>query len=267
MRNLRVMEDMLLHRFGTKLRLAAFTLIIAFYLYSVARADEILVAAAASLSDVLQEIGSAYRANHAHTLRFTFGSSSTLARQIEEGAPADLFFSADTVQIDRLEKRGLLEPRTRANLVSNQLVIVVPVDSRIVITSAKDLLKSEVKRIALAEPSSVPVGVYSSKYLQQQGLWDRIKVKVIPVLDVRAALASVQSGNVDAGFVYRTDAALSTKVRVAYKVPRDDAPAITYPAAIIRASKEKQIARDFLNFVTSPYGRETFIKYGFIPLN
>ena len=239
----------------------------AFCLHSVALADEILIAAAASLSDVLQEIGNAYRANHAHTLRFTFGSSSTLARQIEEGAPADLFFCADTAQLDLLEKKSLLEPGTRTNLVSNQLVIVVPLDSRIVITNAHDLLKTEVKRIALAEPSSVPVGVYSSKYLQQQGLWDRVKVKVIPVLDVRAALASVEAGNVDAGFVYRTDAALSKKVRVAYRVPRDDAPAITYPAAIVRSAKEKQLARDFLNFVSGPFGREIFTKYSFIPLN
>ena len=122
-------------------------------------------------------------------------------------------------------------------------------------------------RVLRYEPSSVPVGVYSSKYLQQQGLWDRVKVKVIPVLDVRAALASVEAGNVDAGFVYRTDAALSKKVRVAYRVPRDNAPAIAYPAAIVKASNEKQLARDFLNFVSGPFGREIFTKYGFIPLN
>ena len=143
-------------------------------------ADEILVSAAASLTDVLKEISSGYQAKSKHTVKFNFGPSNGLARQIEEGAPADLFFSADLPQMDTLDKNGRLEPGTRKNLLSNQLVIIVPADSKLAISSPKDLLKADIKKIALAEPSSVPVGVYSSKYLTDEGLWDQVKPKVVP---------------------------------------------------------------------------------------
>ena len=133
-----------------------------------ALADEIIVSAAASLTDVLKEISNGYQSKSKNTVKFNFGPSSGLARQIEEGAPADIFFSADLAQMDDLDKNGRLEPGTRKNLLSNQLVIVVPSDSKLAIASPKDLLKPEVKRIALAEPP-VPVGVYSSKYLGDGG--------------------------------------------------------------------------------------------------
>jgi molybdate transport system substrate-binding protein len=232
-----------------------------------ARADEILVAAAASLTDVLKEISAAYQSKAKHNVRFNFGPSSGLARQIEEGAPADLFFSADLQQMDNLDKKGRLEPGTRKNLLSNQLVIIVPADSKLTIASPKDLLKAEIKRIALAEPSSVPVGVYSSKYLTDEGLWDQIKPKVVPVQDVRATLASVESGNVEAGFVYKTDAAVSKKVKIVYEVPIDKGPKITYPVAIVKESKRKDAARDFMNYVQSPAAKDAFKKYGFVVLD
>ena len=206
----------------------------------VARTDEILVAAAASLTDVLKELSAAYQSKGKNIVNFNFGPSSTLARQIEEGAPADVFFSADLAQMDNLNKKGRLEPGMRKNLLSNQLVIIVPADSKLAIGSPKDLLKPEVKRIALAEPSSVPVGVYSSKYLSDEGLWEKVKPKVVPVLDVRATLASVESGNVEAGFVYKTDAAISKKVKIVFEVPIDKGPKITYPVAIIKESKKKK---------------------------
>lgn len=230
-------------------------------------ADEILVSAAASLTDVLKEISSGYQAKSKHTVKFNFGPSSGLARQIEEGAPADLFFSADLPQMETLEKNGRLEPGTRKNLLSNQLVIIVPTDSKLAISSPKDLLKADIKRIALAEPSSVPVGVYSSKYLADEGLWDKAKTKIVPVQDVRATLASVESGNVEAGFVYKTDAAVSKKVKIAYEVPVDKGPKITYPMAIVKDSKRKEAARDFLNFVQSPAAKVAFKKYGFVVLD
>lgn len=228
-----------------------------------ARADEILVAAAASLTDALKEIGNAYQQNRKDRVNYTFGSSSMLARQIEEGAPADIFFSADLAQMDKLEKSRRLEPSTRRDLLSNQLVIIVPADSLLAITSPRDLVKPEVKRIALAEPSSVPAGVYSKKYLQDEKLWDKLERKVVPVLDVRATLASVESGNVEAGFVYKTDAAISNKVRVAYEVPIDRGPRIIYPVAILKDSKRKTAAHDFMNYLLSPAARKVFSKYGF----
>ena len=233
----------------------------------VARTDEILVAAAASLTDVLKELSAAYQSKSKNTVNFNFGPSSTLARQIEEGAPADVFFSADLAQMDNLNKKGRLEPGMRKNLLSNQLVIIVPADSKLAIGSPKDLLKPEVKRIALAEPSSVPVGVYSSKYLSDEGLWEKVKPKVVPVLDVRATLASVESGNVEAGFVYKTDAAISKKVKIVFEVPIDKGPKIVYPVAIVKESKRKDTARDFLNYVQIPASKELFKKYGFVVLD
>ena len=232
-----------------------------------ARADEILVSAAASLTDVLKEISNDYQAKSKHTVKFNFGPSNGLARQIEEGAPADLFFSADLPQMDTLDKNGRLEPGTRKNLLSNQLVIIVPADSNLTISSSKDLLRADIKRIALAEPTTVPAGVYTSKYLTDEGLWDKLKPKVVPVQDVRATLASVESANVQAGFVYKTDAAVSKKVKIVYEVPIDKGPKITYPVAIVKESKRKDAARGFLNYLMTSSAKEAFKKYGFVILD
>jgi molybdate transport system substrate-binding protein len=231
-----------------------------------AKADEILVSAAASLTDVLNEISKGYQSKSKNTVKFNYGPSNGLARQIDEGAPADIFFSADLSQMDNLDKKGRLEPGTRINLLSNQLVMIVPADSELAISSPKDLLKADVKRIALAEPSSVPVGVYSSKYLNDEGLWDQVKRKVVPVQDVRATLASVESGNVEAGFVYKTDAAVSKKVKIVYEVPIDKGLKLTYPVAIIKESKHKDAARDFLNYLQTSGSKDLFKKYGFVVL-
>jgi molybdate transport system substrate-binding protein len=233
---------------------------------SIAYADEILVSAAASLTDVLKDISSGYQSKSKHTVKFNFGPSSGLARQIEEGAPADMFFSADLPQMDTLDKNSRLEPGTRKNLLSNQLVIIVSADSKLNISSPKDLLKAEVKKIALAEPSSVPVGVYSSKFLADEGLWDKVKPKIVPVQDVRATLAAVESGNVEAGFVYKTDAAVSKKVKIVHEVPIDKGPKITYPIAVVKDSKRKETARDFLTYLQSPAAKDAFKKYGFVVL-
>ncbi len=241
--------------------------IVAITMPAVTFADEILVSAAASLNDALTEIGSAYQAKSTHRVKFNFGASSSLARQIEEGAPADIFFSADLAQMDNLDKKNLIEPGTRKNLLSNQLVIIVPSDSKLAIASPKDLLRSEVKKIALAEPSSVPVGVYTGKYLADEGLWDQVKPKIIPVQDVRATLASVESGNVEAGFVYKTDAAVSKKVKIAYEVAIEKGRKITYPVAVLRESKRKNAARDFMNYVQSSSAKDSFKKYGFVVLD
>lgn len=230
-------------------------------------ADEILVSAAASLQDVLTEISTAYRVTSKHTLKFNFGSSSALARQIEQGAPVDIFFSADVPQMNALDQNRRLEPGTRKTLLSNQLVMIVAADSKLALSSPADLLKAEIKRIALAEPSSVPAGVYTRSYLAAEGLWDEVKSKVVPVQDVRATLASVASGNVEAGFVYKTDVAVSKKVKIVFAVPVDKGPKIAYPAAIVRESKRKEAARDFLGYLQSPAAKETFKKYGFVVLH
>jgi molybdate transport system substrate-binding protein len=228
--------------------------------------DDIVISAAASLTDALKEIGRTYQSKSKNRVTFVFASSSTLARQIEAGAPADVFFSADVQTMDALERNGRLESGTRKQLLSNQLVIIVPADKPTVVNSPEDLLDPRVRRIALAEPSSVPAGVYSKTYLESLGLWDKIKPKVVPVLDVRATLASVESGNVEAGFVYKTDAASSKRVKTVFEVPLGKGPKIIYPVAILKESKSKAAAKEFLNVMVSRSGVDVFKRYGFVVL-
>lgn len=231
-----------------------------------ASADNIVVSAAASLTDALKEIGRMYQSKSKNRVTFVFASSSTLARQIEAGAPADVFFSADVQTMNALERNGRLEPGTRKQLLSNQLVIIVPADKPTLVNSPEDLLDPRVRRIALAEPSSVPAGVYTKAYLQSLGLWDKVKPKVVPVLDVRATLASVESANVEAGLVYKTDAASSKRVKTVFEVPIGKGPKIIYPVAILKESKSKAAAKEFLNVMVSPSGADVFRRYGFVVL-
>jgi molybdate transport system substrate-binding protein len=231
-----------------------------------ARAEEIIVSAASSLTDALKEIAKSYESKTRNQVTLNFGGSAALARQIVEGAPADIFFSADAEKMDLLEKLGRIDSRTRRDLLSNRLVLIVALDSKLTIRSPRDLLRPEVKRAAVAEPSSVPAGIYTKQYLEAEGLWHGVRDRIVPVLDVRAALAAVESGNVEAGFVYKTDAAISKKVKVAYEVPIDKGPKIAYPVAIVEASRKKPAAREFLQFLSDPAASGLFRKFGFIVL-
>jgi molybdate transport system substrate-binding protein len=223
----------------------------------------VLVFAAASLTDALGEIGNAWKGPEGARVAFNYGGSSLLARQIREGAPADLFLSADEVQMDVLEKAGLVVPGFRKSMLSNTLVVVVPADSQIKISFEADLAGRSVRRIALAETSSVPVGVYSKKFFESVGMWSAIAPKVIPTENVRATLAAVESGNVDAGIVYKTDALISKKVRVAFEVPASRGPAISYPFALVKGAPNERAARAFLEHLASKEARAVFAKYGF----
>jgi molybdate transport system substrate-binding protein len=235
-------------------------------MHSIAFAAEIRVSAAASLTDVLQAIGGNYEKETGDKIAFNFAGSSTLARQIEEGAPADVFFSADEAKMDGLEKRGLIAPGTRKSLLSNALVIVVEKAGTAQIKDARDLAKPEVKRVALAEPSSVPAGIYAKAYLEKLGLWAAISAKVVPTENVRAALAAVESGNVEAGFVFKTDAAISKKVRIVYEVTAAEGPKISYPVAVVKASEHAEAARHFIAYLSGGAAKAEFEKFGFIVL-
>ncbi len=223
----------------------------------------ILVFAAASLTDSLREIGIAWEMETGTRVVANLGGSSILARQIREGAPADLFLSADEIQMDGLEKAGLIVPGTRRSVLSNTLVIVVPADSRMKMSSERDLAEAGVQRIALAEPSSVPVGVYSKKFLEGAGIWASVAPKVIPTENVRATLAAVESGNVDAGIVYKTDAMISKRVRIAFEVPGARGPVISYPFTLVKGAPHEAEARRLLAYLTSKEARAVFAKYGF----
>jgi molybdate transport system substrate-binding protein len=230
------------------------------------RAAEVVVFAAASLSEALKDIASDYQKQSGDKIVMNLAASSTLARQIEEGAAADIFFSADEAKMDALEKQGLILVETRTNLLSNVLVIVVSREGGAAISGPKDLANGKVGRIALADPGIVPAGVYAREYLEKQNLWASVKGKVIPTENVRGALAAVESGNVDAGIVYRTDAAISKKVKVAYEVPVQDGPQIRYPVAALKDSKNLQRARKFLEYLGTEGAMRVFERYGFIIL-
>ena len=169
-----------------------------------ARAEEVSVFAAASLTDALQEIAGSWETATGHKVVFNLGASSDLARQIKAGGPADIFFSADKAQMDGLEKEGLVRAADRVDLLSNTLVVVVPADSGAKVAQASDL--AAFKTLALADPQAVPAGVYARTWLESLGLWSRLEKQVVPALNVRAALSAVESANADAGIVYKTDA-------------------------------------------------------------
>jgi molybdate transport system substrate-binding protein len=227
-------------------------------------AADVHVFAAASLTDCLKEIAFAYERQTADKIVFNFGASSFLARQIEEGAPADIFFSADEAKMDGLEKKGLIVKETRKSRLSNSLVVVVATDSALRIKSARDLADAKVKRIALADPKTVPAGVYSKAYLERLNLWPAIESKIVPADNVRAALAAVESGNVEAAMVYKTDAAISKKVKVACEVPSSDTPGISYSIAAVKDSKQLDAARRFLKHLGSDEAGRVFEKFRFI---
>jgi molybdate transport system substrate-binding protein len=227
-------------------------LLIALLFAPAVQAAEVRVFAAASLSDALRDIAATYERTSPDHIVFNLGGSSMLERQIEEGAPADLFLSADEEKMNRLQQRGLIEPNTRASVLSNMLVIV----------GMRDLIRAH--SIALAEPSSVPAGIYARQYLTRIGIWDRVKSKVIPTENVRGALAAVEAGNADSAIVYKTDAMIAKRARIAYEIPRGDGPKISYPFAVMANAESGDAARRFLAYLTSRPALDIFRRYGFL---
>jgi molybdate transport system substrate-binding protein len=229
-----------------------------------AAAEEVSVFAAASLTDVLEELARGFEAGTGHKVAFNFAASNDLARQIEAGASADVFFSADEAQMKRLQAAGLVRDRDRIDVLSNVLVVVVPASSATRPKRAAHL--PGVQRIALADPQAVPAGVYARTWLESLGLWTTLQDKVVPALNVRAALSAVESGNVDAGIVYRTDAAVSKRVEVAFEVPKEQGPAIVYPLAPIATSRKAATA-ELVRHLTSAAARDVYGRYGFLVLS
>src|SRR6267142_5783715 len=224
---------------------------------------EINVYAAAGLRDVLQEIAPACEDAVGAHLVFNFGASNDLARQIEAGNKADVFFSADEAWMDHVAQAGLADAGSRHSLLSNRLVVVGLKDSPLNIQSPRDLVGPEVRRISLANPEAVPAGKYAKAWLEKVGLWDHLRDHVLPGLDVRAALAAVESGGAEAGVVYRTDAAMSKKVRIVYEVPEGDGPRISYPVAALRDRPRLDVARRVVAWLSGPKAAATFEQNGF----
>ena len=228
-------------------------------------AAQVTVFAAASLTDSLKQVAADYEKSSGDKIVFNFAASGTLSRQIEAGAPADIFFAADETKADALEKKGLLVSGTRKSLLGNSLVIVTPTDAAM-IHSPADLTNAAIQHLAIGEVKTVPCGTYAKAYLEKLSLWPAVETKVIPCESVRAVLAAVESGNVDAGFVYKTDAAISKKVKVAYEVPAADAPKISYPLALIKDSPQPEAAKKFIVYLDSDAATAVFKQFGFIVL-
>jgi molybdate transport system substrate-binding protein len=225
-------------------------------------ATPITVSAAVSLTDALAAVAESYARTGA-TVRFNFGASNVLARQIVNGAPVDLFVSADEAQMDVVGAAGLLQAGSRVNLLRNQLAVAVPNDRPRTLTSIRALLEPAFKRIATGDPAAVPVGVYAKQYLEKEGLWAALEPRIVPTGSARAALAAAESGAADAAIVYRTDVRVSLRATVALVVPIDRGPRIVYPAAIIRTAKAAPEAKRFLDYLQGDAAARIFERFGF----
>lgn len=225
---------------------------------------EINIAAAVSLKDVLIEAQKNYESKNPNVkLLLNLGGSGSLQRQIEQGAPVDIFIPADSHYINDLEANNLIIKATRIDLASNTLVLVVPKSSSLKLNSFIDLTQDSVQKIAIGEPISVPAGRYGLQILKRLGIWEQVKGKEIYAKDVRSVLAYVEMENVEAGIVYNTDALMSNKVKILATAPNDLHDPIIYSAAVLTGTKQQKAAEDFITYLASHEGKQIFTKYGF----
>lgn len=225
---------------------------------------EINVSAAVSMKDALAEIQKSYESSHPNVkIVYNLGASGSLQKQIEQGAPADIFISAAAKQMDELGGKNLLMKESRKNLVENQLVLIVPQNSRLQLTNYEDLTKTDIQKIGLGEPAVVPAGQYAKQAFTKLGFWDRLQEKLVFAKDVRTVLAYVETGNVDAGIVYQTDAIASTKIRVIAAAPAGTHEPIIYPMAILANTKNTQAVQDFYKYLTGSEAKAALEKAGF----
>jgi molybdate transport system substrate-binding protein len=221
------------------------------------------VSAAISLTEALTEIAEAYEHAGGGPVRFNFGASNVLARQIVNGAPVDVFISADEAQMDVVERAGLIDPASRSELVTNRLAVLVRKEIAAPVREARGLAHPEIRRIAIGNPDAVPAGVYARQWLTDAGVWSTIEEKIVPVGSVRAALAAVESGSVDAAIVYRSDTLQVRSASVAFVVT-SGAPRISYPAAIVKRTTRRDEATRFLAFIRGDgKAKMIFIKHKF----
>lgn len=227
-------------------------------------AGDVVVSAASSLTNAFKDIAQSYEAQHpGNKVLLNFGASGALLQQLAKGAPADVFASADQETMDMAQKQGLVAASERRDFVRNSLVVIVPMDGKASVKRLEDLGHADIQRVAIGNPASVPVGRYTEHALEAARLWPVVQGKAIMTQNVRQSLDYVARGEVDAGFVYATDAAImKDKVKVAFSVPLD--ASISYPIATTEGSANGEDARRFIAFVLSPAGQMIFEKYGFL---
>jgi molybdate transport system substrate-binding protein len=225
---------------------------------------ELVVFGAASLTNVLQDIGTAYSAQTGQHVSFSFAASSVLARQIEAGTRADVFVSADEDWMDYLQTRKLIDPKTRHDIVMNRLVLIAPATSDIKLKIAPHFALAAAlgkERLATGDPGSVPVGRYARAALTNLGVWSEVSSHIVPAEDVRSALAFVARGETPLGIVYETDAMVEKRVRIVDTFPEDSHAPITYPVALVATAKAG--AGRFVGYMKGPEGRAVFARFGF----
>ena len=228
---------------------------------------ELLAFAASSLTNVLEDIGRAYTKETGQAIKFSFGSSATIARQIEAGARVDVFFSADLEWMDYLEARNLIDSKSRRNVVSNRLALIAPVDSKVELKIGPGFPIGAALgsgRLATGDPDYVPVGRYAKSALTTLGVWNEVADRIVRADNVRSALTFVSRGEAPLGIVYETDARTDKRVRIVDLFPASSHPPITYPAAATKAGKPG--AQNFVEFLQSAPARAIFVRYGFLPL-
>jgi molybdate transport system substrate-binding protein len=222
------------------------------------------VAAAASLREVVMELDSLYRAEHPEVaVRATFGASGALRQQVEQGAPVDVFVSASERHVDALQRAGMVDPRSRRVFAGNELVVVARASAPTLVRGFRDLASPGVRRVALGAAASVPAGEYAEQVLRSLGIADAVARKAVYAQNVRQVLAYVERGEVDAGIVYRTDAATSRRVRVAATAPPASHEPITYPLVLVSRRPHPDDARAYAAFLLGPRGREVLARRGF----
>jgi molybdate transport system substrate-binding protein len=226
-------------------------------------AEPLTVSAAISLTESLEAAAAAYRAQGGGAVRFNFAGSNTLARQLINGAPADVFISADEKQMDAAA--AAIDRTTRVDLVTNRLAVMVRAGAT-GIRTVQDLLRPGVRRVAIGDPAAVPAGVYARRYLEAVGLWEAMQPRLVPVSNVRAAVTAVQNGSADAAMVYESDAAVGGSAVSILVIEGPAAPRVVYPAAIVAASRHREQASRFLAFLQSPDAAAVFRRYRFTPI-
>jgi molybdate transport system substrate-binding protein len=226
----------------------------------------LVVSAAISLSDVMDDLAKAYTAQGGGKVTFNFAGSNTLARQIVNGAPADVFISADEAQMDLVERAGAIAPGSRVDLVANQLAIVALPERAAFVRENFRRAPPQIRRLAIGDPAAVPAGVYGRQFLEMNGLWKAYEARVVPTANVRAALVAVETGSADAAIVYATDVTAARTAVIAFIVPPEKAPRIVYPAAVIAASRHADEAVRFLSFLRSAEAAAIFARSKFVPV-
>jgi molybdate transport system substrate-binding protein len=234
---------------------------------AVAGAQEMMFSVAVSMKEAVETLGRQFMQSHSGVkLRYNFGSSGELQKQIEAGAPVDVFISAAQRQMDELEQKGLINTATRRVFARNVLTVIKPAGSTLDLSKPADLLGPKVQRIVIGNPKTVPVGQYAEESLKSLGLWDPLHPKLVFAENVRQALDYVARGEVEAGFVYTTDVAVrSGQVVEAFRPAEDTYRPVTYPAAVIKASKQPALAQAFVDLLVSSDGQAVLSRLGFQP--